>query len=250
MNEIFAEKTQAEKLADWLFNIKNAVILTGAGMSTESGLPDFRSNGGLWAGKDPMTIATPKAMEADFDTFVSFYQMRIIENIKHKPHAGHEILARWEEKGYVKRVLTQNVDGYHTAAGSKDVVELHGTLSTVHCNSCGFVMPGHQYLLDDQSYCQVCSGRNRPSIVLFEENLNVKNVSAANKLAKECKLFIVLGTSLKVYPAAGLPDIASRRGAKIVIVDRETFNKGHLTIEGNIRDVLMEVDIILKENYE
>lgn len=237
---------QYKKLADWLFSLKDAVILTGAGMSTESGLPDFRSSGGLWAGKDPMEIATPKAMEKDFPTFVSFYQMRIRDVNKHGPNDGHKVLARWEEKGYVKRVVTQNVDGYHAQAGSQNVIELHGTLNTIRCQTCGVRNPSVNYLYDYASYC-ICGGKNRPEIVLFHENLPEHAMAAANKLAKESKLFIVLGTSLQVYPAAGLPETASKRGAKIVIVDRDPQNSGHLTIKGSLVEVLTEVDKILRE---
>ena len=245
-NDDNLRQEQYKRLAEWLFNIKDAVILTGAGMSTESGLPDFRSSGGLWAGKDPMEIATPKAMEKDFDTFVGFYQMRIREAAKYEPNDGHRVLARWEEKGYVKRVVTQNVDGYHSKAGSKDVIELHGTLNTIRCNSCGVKNPAVNYLFDHVKYC-TCGGKNRPEIVLFHENLPEQAMATANKLAKECKLFIVLGTSLQVYPAAGLPDTAAKRGAKIVIVDREPQNQGHITIKGSLVEVLTSVDKILKE---
>jgi NAD-dependent deacetylase len=237
---------QIKQLAEWLQTMGPAVVLTGAGMSTESGLPDFRSAGGLWAGKDPREIAVPGVMKKDYETFSSFYRMRITEAAKHGPNVGHLILAKWQAAGLIKPIVTQNVDGYHQQAGSKSVIELHGSLREVFCRSCSRANDVDRFVSGEDT-CYQCgkAERLRPGIVLFTENLPVGAISEAKHMASRCKLFIVLGTSLQVYPAAALPEDAARNGAKVVIIDREQFNQGHMTIQGSIGDVLSQVDLLL-----
>lgn len=124
-------------LEKWLKESNYTVILSGAGMSTESGLPDFRSaNDGLWNGKDPGKIASTEALNENVKEFIEFYRHRVIGLKECSPHKGHCILADWEKRGILKSIITQNVDGFHRLAGSENVSELHGNLQTLHCQEC------------------------------------------------------------------------------------------------------------------
>src|SRR6185312_2244579 len=125
-------------LVDLLKKSKYAVVYTGAGMSTESGLPDFRSaKTGLWENEDPTAVASTNALNKDVERFFRFYRERVLGVKDCSPHKGHDILAKWEREGIIQGIITQNVDGFHSVAGSENVMELHGTLQKVHCQSCG-----------------------------------------------------------------------------------------------------------------
>ena len=125
-------------LAEWIREAENVVIFSGAGMSTESGLRDFRSfDRGMWNDRDPMELASTTAMEKNRDEFIRFYQWRIQEMLKHQPNQGHRILAKWEDAGIVKGIITQNVENYHEQAGTKNIAKLHGDLGTLRCMVCG-----------------------------------------------------------------------------------------------------------------
>ncbi|MCE0452067.1 NAD-dependent deacylase [Brevibacillus sp. AF8] len=209
-----------DHLAYWLRTSSFTVVFTGAGMSTESGLPDFRSQSGLWRGKDPMQLASTRAMMENREAFVEFYQMRIQGLLSCKPHAGHEWLAEWERRGLVHGIITQNVDGFHQEAGSLGVAELHGSLAKIRCLACGTEYAHTRYLEDQGTIC-ACGGFLRPGVVLFGESLPQSQVDQAISWTEQADLFIVLGSSLTVSPANWFPQHAKERGAKLVIVNQE-----------------------------
>lgn len=199
---------------------KKVVVFTGAGMSTESGLPDFRSSQqGVWNKINPTEVATVSALNKQFDQFINFYRQRVIGVNEYAPHLGHQILAEWERKGYVQAIITQNVDGFHQQAGSKEVVELHGTLKTVHCEHCGQTYGNEKY--EQREYFCACGGPLRPSIILFGEMLNELALQRAEQLSKEADVFLVLGSSLTVSPANRYPLVALENDAKLIIVNEE-----------------------------
>jgi NAD-dependent deacetylase len=238
------------QLAAWLKDASKTVVFTGAGMSTESGLPDFRSSlQGIWRGKDPAQFASTYALHHNRDVFVEFYRMRIEGLLKSKPHEGHAILARWEREGIIHGIITQNVDGFHQQAGNKQVAELHGTLSTVRCMVCGQTYPSAQYLQPDGTVCS-CGGFLRPSVVLFGEALPEAALRRAEEWTEEAELFIVLGSSLQVSPANLFPQQAKARGARLVIVNMEPTELddwADLVIHGKkIGDVLRQVEESLR----
>ncbi|MHA6250525.1 NAD-dependent protein deacylase [Oceanobacillus sp. CAU 1775] len=207
-------------LKKWIDDAKYTVVFTGAGMSTESGLPDFRSaNKGLWKTKDPTKLASTEALNNNVDEFIAFYRERVLGVKEYGPHKGHEILAEWETSGKVKAIITQNVDGFHQEAGSKHVAELHGTLQKVHCESCGREFDSNEYV-KEEFYCK-CGGVLRPSIVLFGEGLPQDAFQLAIEATEKSDLFIVLGSSLTVSPANQFPMLAKENGAKLVIVNQE-----------------------------
>jgi NAD-dependent deacetylase len=232
-----------KKLIDLILHAKHLVALTGAGMSTESGLPDFRSNGGLWYGKDPYEIASPKAIGTS--EFIQFYQSRIADLEQHQPNIGHYILAKWEELGYLKAILTQNIDGFHQRAGSQKVIEVHGHLRHLICSKCETSYPLSSYHNKIYQCTQEgCNGHIRPPIVLFGEQLDFSSWSSAVQEVKKADAVLVMGTSLQVYPFAGLVELAKETGAKVVIINKtktEMDDQADLIIHDQIGQVLESI---------
>ncbi|WP_108306455.1 NAD-dependent deacylase [Metalysinibacillus jejuensis] len=205
---------------------KCIVIFTGAGMSTESGLPDFRSDQGVWQTESPARVASINALNEKSEQFFKFYRTRVQGVRGHKPHKGHHILAKWQAAGIVDTIITQNVDGFHTAANSSDVLELHGTLGKVHCQNCQKEYDNIMY--EKRAYYCECGGVLRPSVILFGELLDDGVITQAVKKSESADLFIVLGSSLTVSPANQFPLLAYKYGAKLVIVNEEETPYDHI----------------------
>jgi NAD-dependent deacetylase len=242
------KSNDAVEMARLLRTSGPAVVFTGAGMSTESGLPDFRSAGGLWRNRRFEELASRDSLAERYDEFVAFYRWRMQMLKEHEPHAGHRVLADWQRRGLVDALITQNVDGYHTAAGARDVLELHGTLRLVRCETCGTEATGDEFLTPSGEAC-ACGGRRRPNVVLFGEMLPKEALSASVEASRRARLFIVLGSSLLVSPANLLPEMALDAGAPLVIVNRDPTPLGPratLEIRSSIGDVLTAVDEILQ----
>ncbi|MEA4952933.1 MAG: NAD-dependent deacylase [Aminivibrio sp.] len=238
-----------EKLAHALLNSSSTVVFTGAGMSTESGLPDFRSPGGLWGKYRPEDLASTDALNRNFENFAAFYRQRMETLGEVRPNSGHLTLAEWERKGLVSAIVTQNVDGLHQAAGSKAVHELHGTLRMVRCQSCGREFPAE--LFSSETACGQCGGKLRPAVVLFGEMLPERTLAEATDLASSCSLFLVLGSSLAVSPANLLPERAKRHGAWLFIVNNTPTHLDFLAdgvIRGSIGDVLGKVNEMIRKD--
>jgi NAD-dependent deacetylase len=213
-------------LAKRMLDSSNAVVFTGAGMSTESGLSDFRSKGGIWDVEDPMELATATAMRNNYDKFHAFYSNRFARMRDAAPNAGHRILAELEERGIVRCVITQNIDGLHAAAGSRTIYELHGSVGNVRCIECGASSTQEDFTA--RVPCPACGGRLRPGVVLFEESLPGGVLDASWRAAEACGVFIVLGSSLQVSPANQLPVMAKRAGAILAICNRDITPYDHM----------------------
>lgn len=200
-------------------------VLTGAGVSTESGLPDFRSPGGLWTGVDPARVASLSAFERDPDAFYSFYRTRLGMLGTAAPNAAHKAIAHLEALGLVQVVITQNIDGLHQLSGSHEVVEVHGNLREARCSGCGEITPISEMAVQlergARPRCARCGALLRPNVVLFEEMLPLDAYARAEEACRRCAVLVVVGSSLEVYPVAGLPQLAQSRGAHLVIVNRE-----------------------------
>lgn len=225
-------------------------IFTGAGMSTESGLPDFRSKDrGLWTKFNPDELANVDALENNFKEFTEFYQYRLREIDKYQPHEGHLILGNWEKRGIIQGIITQNVDGFHHDAGNQNVMELHGTFRKFYCNHCKREHDREAYLAGN-SICTYCDGPVRPGIVLFGEMLPEDVFYKAEIETGKSDLFIVLGSSLTVTPANMFPMLAKEQGAKLIIVNREDtpmdMYADYIVQDRSIRGFLVEVDQELK----
>lgn len=233
-----------ETLISLLKSAHYTVIFTGAGMSTESGLPDFRSKSrGLWEKFNPNELANVQALKHNEKEFTEFYRFRLSEITKYKPHEGHFILADWEKAGLIQGIITQNVDGFHHDAGSQNVMEIHGTFRSFHCHDCKNEHLRDNYLAGETT-CSDCGGVVRPGIVLFGESLPQDVLMQAELTSLQSDLFIVLGSSLSVSPANMFPIQAKQNGAKLVIVNREPTEldeyADHLIHNRNIKDLLIE----------
>ncbi len=237
-----------QRLAGWLRASTHPCVFTGAGMSTESGLPDFRSAGGMWrSGRAFEDLASLHALAHHADEFVAFYRWRIEMVAAHQPHAGHAVLARWQAAGRLGALITQNVDGYHEAAGSVDPINLHGSLRVVRCRDCGAEAMAAAFLVDGGERCG-CGGPRRPGVVLFGEALPLHALERADAAARRADLFIVLGSSLLVSPANHFPRSAKQHGAKLVIVNHDPTpldGLADMVLPGPIGEVLAAVDALL-----
>ena len=240
------DKNSIKILAEELLNSNYTVVLTGAGMSTESRLADFRSREGIWKKFDPMKVASIDSLRNDYENFHGFYSMRAEKRVENKPHRGHYILASWEEKGIVHGIVTQNVENFHKQAGSRNIYNLHGAIDQFMCSDCRESADLEDFL--EMNPCRACGGRLRPGIVLFGEQLPYEELEGAIDEIEKAELVIIIGTSLTVYPAAGLH---SRTKGKVVYINDEHRgrDKFDLVIEGKAGEVLIEVNKIL-ENEE
>lgn len=215
---------QVEQLIEEMARARHITVLTGAGISTESGLPDFRSPGGLWAQEDPARLASLEALEREPLRFFRFYQQRLRRLAGARPNPAHYALAELQRRGRIGLIATQNVDGLHQQAGAVDVVELHGSLAWARCHRCGrrfdaSVLDRPIESLEDIPRCDRCGGVVRPDVVLFGELLPELAYRRALAAAQQCDAMLVVGSSLEVYPAAGLPEVALACGAKLFIVN-------------------------------
>jgi NAD-dependent deacetylase len=238
--------------------------LTGAGISTPSGIPDFRSpTSGIWEHYDPAEVATLHGFRRDPTKFYDWIRPLIRTVVNAKPNPAHIALARMEATGKLKSVITQNIDMLHSAAGSQTVYELHGHIRTMTCIHCFAVYPARPFIdtyleatgtncggettpydgdpLADLPRCPACNHVLKPNVILFGEQLPVDALIAARNEASQTDLMIVAGSSLEVYPAAELPMIARRKHAGLIIVDvRQTAMDwlANVVLRGNVADIL------------
>jgi NAD-dependent deacetylase len=201
------------------------VVLTGAGMSTESGIPDFRSASGLWAEVDPFEVASIDAFRRDPVLVWRWYGPRIRSLLDAEPNAGHYALAALERAGHVVAVVTQNIDTLHSRAGSEDVTEVHGSIRSSVCLACGHREPLEGVLgqLSDAEVpvCPGCGDILKPGVVMFGELLPPEALARAELLAREAGAMLVVGSSLEVWPVAGLPGETVAAGGALAIVNRD-----------------------------
>jgi NAD-dependent deacetylase len=211
------------RLAELLRESRCTVALTGAGISVPSGIPDFRTpETGLWAKVDPMEVAHIDVFERDPERFWSYYRPRFHSLGDKQPNRAHETLAELERRGLLEGVITQNIDRLHRAGGSRNVVEVHGSIATSSCRACGesFGLESVEGLFDERgvAVCAICGGAVKPDVVLFGEMLPEQAVAAATDLAERAELMLCVGSSLVVYPVAGLPALTLERGGALAIV--------------------------------
>ena len=213
-------KEAAAKLKELVDGSDNIVFFGGAGVSTESGIPDFRSTGGLYHQQwkyPPETILSHTFYESNPEEFFRFYRAKLLAP-NARPNAAHRKLAEWERAGKLKGIITQNIDGLHQAAGSRNVLELHGSVHRNYCEKCGKFYD-MDFMLHSQGVPRcTCGGRVKPDVVLYEEGLDQELLSRAVRLIAEADVLIIGGTSLNVWPAAGL--INYYRGGKLVLINK------------------------------
>ena len=214
-----------ERLAELIRTHQPCVVLTGAGVSTESGIPDFRSPGGLWAQFDPLDYASLDSFRRDPVRTWDFYGRRFGFLVEAEPNDAHRALARLEAAGLVQAVITQNIDLLHEKAGSRDVLEVHGSIRRAVCLSCGAAEPLAAVLAQLESapapLCPSCGSVLKPDVVFFGELLPSGVLERATALARRARLLLVVGSSLEVYPVAALPGETLRGGGALAIVNRD-----------------------------
>lgn len=233
--------SQIEKLKEIVDNSNNIVFFGGAGVSTESGIPDFRSVDGLYNQKydyPPETILSHTFYRSRPEEFFRFYKDKML-CLTARPNAAHLKLAQWEKEGKLKAVITQNIDGLHQAAGSKEVLELHGSVLRNYCESCGEFYDA-EYMLHAKGVprCAKCGGSVKPDVVLYEEGLDQNILNKSIQYIREADVLIIGGTSLVVYPAAGLIDYY--RGDKLVVINKTPTGRdsmADLVVQGSIGEI-------------
>lgn len=238
--------SEIEKLQQMIDESKRIVFFGGAGVSTESGIPDFRSVDGLYHQKydyPPETILSHSFYISKTKEFFKFYRDKML-CLDAKPNKAHLALAKLEEAGKLTAVITQNIDGLHQAAGSKTVYELHGSVLRNYCERCGKFYDA-QFILDSKEIplCE-CGGRVKPDVVLYEEGLDQQTLQASVKAIQEADMLIIGGTSLAVYPAAGLIDYY--QGDKLVLINKTPTSRdsmANLVITDSIGEVFSKIEI-------
>lgn len=234
---------KCRQLKEWIDESKNIVFFGGAGVSTESGIPDFRSENGIFQaineyGVRPEIILSHSFFVRNPEVFFKYYKQTLLYPDA-KPNDCHKALAKLEQEGKLKAVVTQNIDDLHQRAGSKNVLELHGTLYKNYCVKCGKQFDlDYVTATDGITICDACGGIVRPDVVLYEESLNGDTLNAAVEAISKADLMIVGGTSLNVYPAAGLLNYF--RGSRLVLINKSATpydSKAALVIPENIGEV-------------
>jgi NAD-dependent deacetylase len=243
----------AEELAGLIAASERVVALTGAGVSVPSGIPDFRTPGeGLWAKVDPMAVATIEAFHGDTKRFWDFYRPRFHDLADKEPNPAHTALAELERRGALEAVITQNIDRLHRKAGSEDVIEVHGSIATASCTSCsaGYPLERVETLFDADGIatCTCCAGKVKPDVVLFGEMLPADAMARAEKLCAAADLLLCVGSSLEVYPVAGLPEVTLGTGGRIAIVTKSSTpydDAATVRLSGDVADELQAVLVAL-----
>ncbi len=236
---------ELETLKKWIDNSDNIVFFGGAGVSTESGIPDFRSVDGLYNQQydyPPETILSHTFFRRNTEEFYRFYRAKMLA-LDAKPNAAHKKLAKWEQEGKLKAVVTQNIDGLHQAAGSKMVYELHGSVHRNYCQKCGAFYDA-RYMLESKGIpkCEKCGGIIKPDVVLYEEGLDDATMRGAIRAISHADVLIIGGTSLTVYPAAGLIDYYN--GNKLVLINKSVTpmdSRADLLVQGPIGEIFSQL---------
>jgi NAD-dependent deacetylase len=239
-----------DRLAELILSAGSVVALTGAGISVPSGIPDFRSPGtGLWENVDPMEVAHISVWRREPERFWGFYGQRFATLEGKRPNGAHRALAALEAAGLLDAVITQNIDGLHAAAGSRDVIEIHGSIATASCPACGESYPlaetrrRLEQAADGVPRCD-CGEALKPDVVLFGELLDEAAMERASALARGADLLLCIGSSLEVYPVAGLPELTLEAGGRIAVITRSATPFDHhavVRLSGDVEEDLEAV---------
>jgi NAD-dependent deacetylase len=238
------------RIADWLAQAASAVVFTGAGVSTESGIPDFRSPGGVWSRRRPILF---DEYLRDPEAQIEYWRQRAETHVQFasaEPNIAHRAFARWEAAGRLSGVITQNIDGLHQLAGSRNVLELHGTARQVGCLACAARYDAAEMLKqfhESQAVprCARCGGLTKHATISFGQSLSPQVLQSAIGWAREADLFLAIGSSLVVTPAAELPALAKESGARLVIINREPTpldGIADLVVRGAIGESIRQID--------
>jgi NAD-dependent deacetylase len=246
-----ASNAQAARVAELLRGSDRAVVLTGAGISVPSGIPDFRSPGtGLWENVDPMEVAHIDAWRRDPDRFWSFYGQRFASLVDKRPNDAHLAIAELERRGLVRAVITQNIDRLHRLAGTERLIEVHGSIDQSVCLQCGGKVSIDRVVerlgeSEGAPLCEACFVPLKPDVVLFGELLPGRALSEAQALAMDADLMLCVGSSLEVYPVAGLPAMMQGAGGRLILITQGPTpydSDAEMKLDG---DVVEELNAVL-----
>lgn len=243
-------------LAEALRASRRAVVLTGAGVSTESGIPDFRSDAGVWTRADPMEVGSIDGFRENpqrfYDFWSGFFSGLHRPGGEVRPSAMHLLLADLEKRGAIAAVITQNVDSLHQRAGSQRVIEVHGNWERTRCTRCGRTSSWKAVMSETGPgavpTCELCGGMVRPDVVLFGERLGPSFAEAEDE-ARAADLFVAMGTSLEVAPVSGLPHLAAEHGARFVIVNRDPTSlddDADLIVRGELGEIAKALEPLVR----
>ena len=251
MSSITRDIIESIQLAsDLIKHSHHSVVLTGAGISTPSGIPDFRSPGtGLWTKYLPMEVASLSAFRYNPELFYQWLHPLVQHMLSARPNPAHYSLAQLEENGFIELIITQNIDGLHSRAGSKNVIEVHGTLNSLTCIKCFIQVPSEliiQEYIDNCliPHCQICGGILKPDVILYEEQLPIKTWIKAEEACRKCDLLIVAGTSLEVMPSAKLPVLALDNDASLIIINKTNTYidvRADIIIRADVADIFPQI---------
>nr|QEE16584.1 NAD-dependent protein deacylase 2 [Candidatus Prometheoarchaeum syntrophicum] len=240
------EKNNYQKASNWILTSKYTVVFTGAGISVESGIPPFRGENGLWSKYNPIFLETnyfrahpKKSWELIKEIFYDFFGQA-------KPNESHRILAKWEKNKLIQTIITQNIDNLHHEAGSKNILEFHGTAQTLSCIDCNMQYCSKKFLNSLPPHCSDCGGLLKPDFVFFSEPIPtiVHQDSITN--AKIADLFILVGTTGEIMPASMIPYVAKENGAKFIEINvnpsKYTKSITDIFLQGKATDVFMKLD--------
>lgn len=243
-------EARVHRAADLLRHARHAVVFTGAGISTPSGIPDFRSqNTGLWQRDDPMQVASLGVFQSHPETFFNWLRPLLHAIWAANPNPAHLALAQLEAVGVIKAVVTQNIDDLHHRAGSRQIYEVHGSLRTMTCPDCGETYPGEQFRSQLEQAgglprCPRCAQVMKPDITLFGEMLPADTWQAAEDHCAQADVMLVAGSSLEVWPAASLPELAVQNGAHLIICNLTATplqSRADVVLPLNVAEILPEL---------
>jgi len=238
------DEVAVQEAARLLAGAQAVCVSTGAGMSVESGLETFRGDDGLWSKVNVEEMATPQAFRRDPVKVWAWYRHRRQKLAGIEPHEGHRVLAEWERRVPDFTLVTQNIDGLHHRAGSRRVLELHGRLDRARCTYCDYNVQTLEDLGEDPA-CPVCAKRLRPDVVWFGEPLPADALEGAFLAAQRCEVFVLIGTSGVVQPAASLPEVARTYGARVIEVNPNPTELSYLAnvaVRAGCRDALTAIE--------
>lgn len=243
-------QTALNDAAELFRKAKRVVVLTGAGISTPSGIPDFRSEGtGLWSRDEPLENASLNTFRTAPERFFNWFRPLASQIFHAQPNPAHIALAEFEQAGYQNLIITQNIDGLHQKAGSRQVVEMHGTLQTLSCAQCYKKISSEEFLkpfIENGTIpkCIHCNGILKPDVILFGEQLPQSAWQAAQRATRQCDLMLVAGSSLEVLPVAGLPIQALDHGAHLIIINNTATYvnvRADIVITDNVATIIPEI---------
>jgi len=242
---------RVDRLARWIVEAKSVAVFTGAGVSTESGISDFRSPGGIWSRYDPEDFTIQRFISDKEARKRNWRLRRELVTAGYQPNPAHHAIAALERMGKLSCVITQNIDGLHHAAGNSEdkIIELHGAIKFTKCLECDDRLPMVEVLqrIDDgeeDPHCRKCGGLIKAATVSFGEAMPVREMQRADECSRSCDLFIVIGSSLVVYPAAGFPMVAKRAGARMAIINytaTDMDSEADLVIHAKAGDTMDQV---------